>query len=202
MSGYNRQSTVRKRIASEAARILADLHGHHDYRSACRKAAARLGISDARQYPKNNEIEQALKDYQRLFHGKRQREALNRLRHLAFEAMQALSRFQPRLVGPVLEGTADDLSGIKLHLFAETPEDVVFALMELQIPWQDGEHRLRFRGDHTRRYPVFRFHAGESLVELVVFPLTGLRDVPLSPISDQPEERASLRQVEALLEHS
>jgi hypothetical protein len=200
MSDNTKHAVVRQQIAREAARIMSN-QGHHDYRSACRKAAGRLGIRNARCYPKNADIEQALKEYQRLFHGERQSSALYRLRQLAVEAMQSLHRFRPRLVGPVLQGTADSHSGIKLHLFAETAEEVALTLSDMQIPWRQLEHTLRYRRGETRRYPIFSFHAGDIAVELVVFPPTGLRDAPLSPLDDQPEQRASLKQARALLEH-
>ena len=201
MNDNSRQAALRQQIAREAARIMSD-QGHHDYRSACRKAAARLGIRDARCYPKNADIEQALKEYQRLFHDQRQSAALYRLRQMAAEAMQSLHRFRPRLVGPVLQGTADNHSGVKLHLFAETPEEVALSLSEMQIPWRELEQTLRYRRGEARRYPLFCFQAGDVAVELVVFPPTGLRDAPLSTLDDQPEQRASLKQVRALLEQT
>ncbi len=201
MNDNSRHAAVRQQIAREAARIMSN-EDHHDYRSACRKAAARLGVRDARCYPKNTDIELALKEYQRLFHGERQSSALYRLRQLAVEAMQSLNRFRPRLVGPVLQGTADRHSGIKLHLFAETPEEVALSLSDMRIPWRELEQTLRYRRGETRRYPIFCFHAGDVAVELIVFPPTGLRDAPLSVLDDQPEQRATLKQVRALLEQT
>lgn len=198
MSGKNKPSFLKQRIAQEAARILSE-HGDDNYRAACNKAADRLGVTDKRHYPNNLDIENALKEYQRLFRGNSQSQALQQLRQLAFEAMESLHRFQPHLVGPVLEGTADRNSGIKLHLFADTPEDVVLALVDLRISWRDGETKMRYRGGETRYYPVFRFHAGDNLVELIVFPVIGLRHPPLSSVNDQPQQRASLKEVKALL---
>ena len=45
-------------------------------------------------------------------------------RRAALRAMHWLSQFEPRLVGPVLSGTATAHADIQLHLFADRPEYV------------------------------------------------------------------------------
>ena len=55
-----RQSDLRRRIAHEAARMLAE-DGGMDYGFAKRKAARQLGVPDTRQLPDNREIEEALR---------------------------------------------------------------------------------------------------------------------------------------------
>ncbi len=190
---------LRRRIALEAARILADL-GDHDYQRARLKAAQRLGCRDRRQLPSNTEIELALQEYQQLFRGESQPMELRRLRSAALEAMTALAEFTPRLVGPVLYGSADQNSTIELHLFSDTPEQVAVALMEKKIPWRDGSKTVRYPQGVVREQPLFRFHAGEARMELIWFPLEGIRQAPLSPLDERPEKRASADQLRGLLE--
>ena len=125
-----RSKQTQQRLAHEAARIMAD-QGLQDPMLASRKAAARLGVGDTRQLPTPAQVEQALEEYRRLFGGIRHSRQLQQMRKTAVEAMQALNRFQPRLTGPVLQGSGDSRSPIQLHLFADTPEDVVFALLEI-----------------------------------------------------------------------
>ncbi len=50
--------------------------------------------------------------------------------------MAAGADFTPRLVGPVLSGSADHTQGVRLHLFTDNPEDVVFALLDRSILWR------------------------------------------------------------------
>ena len=157
----NRSGNLRRRIAVDAARILVE-SGDHNYSKAGRKAAERLGCRDLRQLPSNSEIEQALREHQQLFRGEEQAGALQRMRQLALEAMESLQEFNPRLVGPVLTGTADRHSKIELHLFSDSPEQIAFYLMELRIPWRDGEKRLRYPQGVVCRQPLFRFQAGEG----------------------------------------
>src|SRR5688500_19088266 len=61
----------RRRLAHEAARLMAE-GGIRDYHQAKLKAAERLGIHDDASLPRNREIEDALREYQRLFHGEAQ----------------------------------------------------------------------------------------------------------------------------------
>lgn len=182
----------------EAARIMLE-SGIKDFYTAKRKAAARLGNSESRHMPRNTEVEQAMIDYQRLFRADSQPHTLRRLRETALDAMKHLERFRPRLVGPVLAGTADTHTCINLHVFAETPEEVAIFLMQEDIPYQSDQRQLRGPGEQRNHYPVFRFVAGDTPVELSVFPLVGLRQAPLSPVHGKPMERASVEEVRQLL---
>lgn len=199
MAPRAKNPALRQRIAFEAARILVD-QGSHDFPAAKRKAAERLGCTDRRQLPDNAEIELALREYQRLFRNERQSVELMRLRRLAAEAMEAMAVFSPRLVGPVLEGSADAHSKVQLHLFADAPEQIALFLMDRHIPYQLSERSLRYRGGTAQNCPIYRFRAGETEMELTVFPSICLRQSPLSPLDDQPQRRASLAQLRELLE--
>ena len=105
---------IRMLLAQECARIMAE-EGIQDFRTAKRKAAFRLAVTDKGVMPDNAEIERALLDYQRLFHADRQAIRLRGLRETALEAMRFLARFRPRLVGSVLSGTAGPHAHIHLH---------------------------------------------------------------------------------------
>jgi len=94
----------RHRLAHEAARLMAE-GGIRDYHQAKLKAASRLGIHDDASLPRNTEIEDALREYQRLFSGPQHGNELQRRREAAMRALEFLHGFAPRLAGPVLEGT-------------------------------------------------------------------------------------------------
>ena len=127
---------MRHAVAEEAARIMRE-QGVDDYLLAKRKAADRLGVTDASILPRNTEIEAALVAHQRLFAADRHESSLAELRRSALEAMRLMADFQPRLVGPVLAGTASPHSEINLHLFTESPEAVSLRLEEPNegAPW-------------------------------------------------------------------
>lgn len=185
-------------FAQECARIMAE-EGIQDFRSAKRKAALRLAITDKVALPNNAEIEQALIDYQRLFQADQHVARLHDLRKTALEAMRFLARFRPKLVGPVLSGTAGPHSDVHLHLFVNTPKDILMFLMEHRIPFETSERRLKLSGGNNACLPVFRFGAGDIRIDLTIFALLAEREAPRSPIDGHPMRRAGLAEVQALL---
>ncbi|MDA0705904.1 MAG: hypothetical protein O2907_00550 [Proteobacteria bacterium] len=192
----------RRVLAQEAARIIVD-QGIRDYRVAKIKAAERLGMNTHGALPGNAEIERAVTDHLLLFSGDAHTQLLADLRRAAVAAMTLLAEYSPRLVGPVLAGTADDNSVINLHLFADSPEAVAMFLDGENIPCQLYERRLKGRRGRDVRpdaYAGFAFvHGGES-IEATVFPVDGIRQAPISPIDGNPMQRADLKAVRALLE--
>ena len=78
----------RYRLAHEAARLIAE-SGIRDFHQAKLKAAQRLGIHDDASLPRNSEIEAALREYQRLFQGDAQLNALRQRRDAALRALDA-----------------------------------------------------------------------------------------------------------------
>lgn len=189
---------LRERIASEAARIMIE-GGIKDFQKAKRKALLRLRVAPGRQMPGNDEIEQAMIEYQRLFRAHCQPLRLEKMRATACSAMRFLSRFEPGLVGAVLRGTADEHSEVCLHVFSEPAEAVGLYLAECGIPYEPGERRLRVSASGYRIYPAYRFIADDVPVELVVFDVDGQRQAPLSPIDGKPMGRARLEEVEGLV---
>jgi hypothetical protein len=193
----NRTHERRRRIAIEAARMMSD-EGLRDYRQAKMKAAARLGIFDDASLPKNHEIEDALREHQRLFRAD-QPETLQHLREAAIEAMKFFAEFEPRLVGAVLEGTADEHSAVCLHLHDDGADRIAVFLQERGIPYEERTRRLRLERDTTADVPVFVFAAGDSAIDITVLPYDRLRQAPLDRIDEKPMKRANLAAVEVLV---
>lgn len=193
-----RDRQMRQRIAQEAARIMAE-EGIRDYYMAKRKAADRLGAADTQNMPRNTEVEEALHEYHRLFKSATQPRRLRQLRETALQAMRLFAQFNPRLVGSVLNGTAGEHSDVNLHLFADNPEEVALFLMEENIPFEPSERRLRLTNDATVVYPVYRFVAGGTMIDLTVFPAEGVRQAPRSPVDGKPMRRISIAALEELM---
>lgn len=187
------------RVAEEAARIMRE-QGVRDFLLAKRKAADRLGVVDRNALPANQEISEALAAQQRLFGGSAHQDNLRALRTVSLRAMSLLERFSPRLVGPVLAGTATPHSDISLHVFAATPEEVAFMLIERGIRYRTGDRRVRLANGEHASYPSFEFDAGDVTIEATVFPENGLREAPLCPISGGSMRRARRDEIEALLD--
>jgi hypothetical protein len=195
---HDRLQRNRLRVAQEAARLMSE-HGIRDFHHAKLKAAERLGILDAQSLPRNLEIEQALREHQRLFLADSQPQLLRQRREAAVEAMRFLATFEPRLVGAVLEGTADTHSAVCLHVYSDDPEAVGLYLREHGVPIETQIRRLRYSRDEQPEYPVLLFAADGLPFDLTVLPRNALRQAPLDRADDRPMRRAALPQVEALL---
>lgn len=193
-----RASQLRRRVALEAARLISE-HGIRDYQLAKRKAARHVGVSEDGYLPRNREIEDALREHQRLFRADEQVLALRARREAAREVMRFLERFEPRLVGPVLNGTADVHSPVNLHVFDDSPERVAVWLHDHGIAFETRAHTFRMDRQRNAEYPVLLFDASGVAVDITVFPLDALRQAPLDRTDERPQQRASLSQVETLL---
>ncbi|MBK9250358.1 MAG: hypothetical protein IPM70_00125 [Proteobacteria bacterium] len=193
-----RTDHLRSAVAQEAARLMAE-HGIQDFHLAKRKAAERYGVVEGAFLPKNTEIEAALASYQRLFGGDQHATSLREQRRVAVEAMRMLEKFEPRLVGAVLNGTATAHSDIQLHVFSDSPEAVYTHLMDKRYEYEVFERKLRMTAERVVAVPSVRFEVGHDMVEAFVFPRDGIRQAPISPVDGRPMRRATLAETTALI---
>lgn len=188
----------RHRLAHEAARLMAE-GGIRDFHQAKLKAANRLGIHDDASLPRNREIEDALREYQRLFLGDAQVLDLRTRREAALRALEFFAGFDPRLVGPVLEGTADAHAPVMLQLYTDDDDAVPRFLDDAGIPHESRTRHLRLDRSREGDFPVWLFAAEDLSFDLTVLPLDTLRQAPLSGIDERPMPRASAAQLRLLL---
>lgn len=196
----HQQTRTRERrhsVAHEAARLMAE-GGMRDYHQAKRKAAERLGIHDDASLPGNREIEDALREYQRLFQPANE-DAVRVRREAAVRALEFFAAFDPRLVGPVLDGTADGRSAVALHLHSDDRDAVPRFLDEHGIPAEPRARRMRLDRERHDDAPVWVFGAEDLTFDLTVLPSAVLRQAPLAPVDEKPMRRASLVQLRQLL---
>lgn len=125
----------RGEIAATAARLIAE--EGLDYARAKRKAAqALLGAGTRCSLPDNESVERELRRYLTTFEAEDLRRRLAALRALALELMARLERFDPYLVGAVLNGTATAHSDIQLHLFTDSAKEVELFLLDAGIDFE------------------------------------------------------------------
>jgi hypothetical protein len=174
-------------------------HGIDDYAFAKKKAAARLGVSELGALPTNVEIDDALAEYQRLFVADDHFDLLSAQRRCAIAAMQLLQAFNPRLVGPVLGGTATAHQTITLHVFADSVEQISLELLDRKVPYRLMEQRVRVTAERHQQCAVFCLNYLEFEIEAIVFPEDGIRQAPMSASDGRPMRRGTLKEVQALL---
>jgi hypothetical protein len=189
---------ARQMLAQEAARIIVE-QGIQDFRVAKTKAADRLGLRERGSLPGNSEIQDAVSEYLKIFGRDSHSSLLQTLRRTALAAMKILSPFDPRLVGPVLHGTAAVNSPINLHVFSDTPELIAMKLDENELSYRSYERRLKSRRDRAETYAGYRFNHDELSVEATVFPIDGMRQAPISPVDGRPMQRANHTAVAQLI---
>jgi hypothetical protein len=197
----NGDDRARQMLAQEAARIIVD-QGLRDFRAAKMKAAERLGMSTRGSLPRNAEIELAVSEHLALYGREAHSDFLFSMRETTLSVMRMLSVFTPRLVGPVLIGTADENSAINLHVFSDSAEAVAAELRSLGHRYRPYERRLktsRGRGATPETFAGLQFEFEGELVEATVFPVDGIRQAPISPIDGKPMKRANENAVRALL---
>ena len=198
MKRKQRDDRARELIAQEAAKIMHE-QIVRDFQQAKLKACERLGFSGKMAMPGNDEIQAALTQYLSVFKQDSQPQLLERLRLVATAAMQFLHEFEPRLVGRVLDGTADQYSAVQLHVFSEATEQVLRFLIDQDIPYELAKRRLQYRDDRQVEIGLCTFLADNIPIELFLFAQKDLREAPRSGIGGKPMLRANLVCVEELL---
>jgi hypothetical protein len=192
---------ARQLLAQEAARIIVE-QGIQDFRLAKTKAADRLGLKDRGSLPGNSEIQDAVSEHLKLFGRESHFNLLQMLRRAALSAMEILAPFEPRLVGPVLNGTASANSAVNLHVFSDTPELIALKLDENRLNYRPYERRLKSRRDKAETFAGYSFVHDDSSIEATVFPVDGVRQAPISPVDGRPMKRADQTAVRKLLNGS
>jgi hypothetical protein len=159
-NGSQRGQRQRVSIAQTAARLIAE-HGLTDWSAAKRKACRELGLPENETLPGNDEVEQALRDYNSLFRADGQAALLRRQREVALGWMGRLAAWRPVLIGGAAAGWATAYSDVRLELEAEDPKAVELALINAGIDYAAGDagdppsaHLVAGRGEQTIRLQV------------------------------------------------
>lgn len=198
-------------IAVGAARLIAD--EGLDYASAKRRAARDVlgdGATSRGLLPDNELVESEVRRHLRLFGGDEHPVLLAALRRHAIGVMRGLERFEPRLVGAVLNGTATEHSDVQVHLYSDDVKDIEIHLLNEGVDFDVEE------GDAEPGGPAERIHYLTTLrlddgtrhrvgVSLALFPSVALRQAPRHRSNDadlhpiEASGRATIVQLETLL---
>ena len=196
--GRRHRSGMRMNIAAAAARIMAE-EGIDDFALAKRKAARRVGAPASEALPANEEIEAELREYLALYQADEHPERVAELRELALEAMIALERFHPYLLGPVLSGIAGPHAGIELQLFPESTKDVELFLIDRNIPYEASDEK-RYTGDRAREVAVVTLEWQGVPLRLAVFDPRDERTALKNSQAGKVAPRAGIAELRALIE--
>ncbi len=197
-NSHTKEQRLRQQLAQEAARLMAE-EGIADFNSAKQKAAARLHLPRGQSLPGNDEIQQALLEYQRLLKSDTQPHSLLRLRQAALKAMSFFKAFEPRLVGAVADGSASEFSTITLHLFVDSSEALHLFMINQRLPYELGSQRVAAANGQLVEQPVYRMELEGCAIELIVFDQIRMRQAPRDPVTHKPMQRLDIKKVEELI---
>jgi hypothetical protein len=190
---------LRQAIALEAARLMYE-RVESEYFTAKRKAAKRLcrrGVKPA-DLPSNAEIRDQIQLFARIHEGDKRKENLKDMRLEALRLMRLLRAFRPRLIGSVMTGHIRKGSDIDLHVFTDNAGLVADTLEREGLQFdverkQIVKHNEARVFTHIHVYDRFNF-------ELTVYAEDKAHYVFKSSITGKGIERASIRELEELLE--
>ncbi len=197
-SHRNTTHNQRSEIAHAAARLVAEGEAE-DFAGAKRKAAASLGFENFRNLPENLEVHKALIRYLQLFEGDKFPERIETMRREARSAMVVLAQFRPRLVGPVLYGSACEYSPITLHLYTDEPECVTRFLYEMKINYRLTHTVLKISRERREDFPTFLVVNNGYEFNLVVLSETYHAHPPISSLNGRPFQRADIDALDKLI---
>lgn len=144
--------------------------GIEDYRRAKLKAVERLGLRGVNKLPRNEAVDSARLEFQRIFQSETRASAIARMRHAALDIMQRLESFSPLLTGSLVDGSAGTHTPITIQVFPETAEDLIRILIDLSIPYRETSHAVAVGRDGSAVLPAISFVYDHSHVDLQVFP--------------------------------
>jgi hypothetical protein len=197
-SRSRRDTNLRRHLAYIAARMMAE-DGVADFGAAKIKAARQAGLTDSNLLPDNQEIEEALREYQGLYQKDDQPEHLRRLREAAVKVMRDFAEFRPVLVGSVLSGTAGQFSDVNLQLFTDDTKALTLFLLNKRYRFEESTRKVR-RAERLEEVPQVSFDVDGVTVTLTVLDRDDERQGARAK-ADPGEMplRAKLADVEALL---
>jgi hypothetical protein len=190
---------LRQAIALEAARLMYE-RAESEYYTAKRKAAKRLcrrGVK-AEDLPANAEIREQIQVFARIHEGEKRTQHLREMRLAALCLMRLLRAFRPRLIGSVMTGHVRKGSDIDVHVFTDSP-GLLTDLLENEGYQFDVERKQIVKFAEARIFT--HIHICDRFnFELTVYPEDKAHYVFKSSITGKAIERASIRELEELLE--
>jgi hypothetical protein len=190
---------LRQAIALEAARLMYE-RVESEYFTAKRKAAKRLCRRGCKpeDLPSNAEIRDQIQIFARIHEGERRTENLRAMRLEALRLMRLLRAFKPRLIGSVMTGHVRKGSDIDLHVFTDGVGLITDLLSHEGVQY-DVERKQVVKHGESRVFTHIHVF-GRFNIEITVYPEDKAHYVFRSSVTGKAIERASIRELEELLE--
>ena len=167
-------------VARRAADFIME-EGITDYLFAKKKAAKSLGLLTSDNLPSNQEIDNALKEYQNIFQEEVDSTIINKIKEEALNTMVLFEDFNPHLTGQLLEGLIPKFPKIQINLFTDNIKEVEYTLLNNNIAFdvKDTIYQEKLsKKKSTKTIPAFMGEV-DILKCAPIFPAHGAEQGPL-----------------------
>ncbi|MDC0126816.1 hypothetical protein OAI28_00875 [Methylophilaceae bacterium] len=158
-------------VARRAAEVIME-EGITDYLFAKKKAAKSLGLLTSDNLPSNQEIDNALKEYQNIFQEQVDSEMISKIKKEALTTMCLFKDFNPHLTGQLLEGLIPKFPKIQINLFTDNIKEVEYTLLNNNIAFdiKDTIYQEKLsKKKSTKTVPTFILEGAWFPIELKVY---------------------------------
>ncbi len=185
-------------VARRAADFIME-EGITDYLFAKKKAAKSLGLLTSDNLPSNQEIDNALKEYQNIFQEEVDSAIINKIKEEALNTMVLFEDFNPHLTGQLLEGLIPKFPKIQINLFTDNIKEVEYTLLNNNITFdvKDTIYQEKLsKKKSTKTIPAFILEGVWFPIELKVYFENDIRSKKNNLLSNKGKNIKAIREFE------
>ena len=185
-------------VARRAAEVIME-EGITDYLFAKKKAAKYLGLLPSENLPSNQEIDDALKEYQNIFQEQVDSEIISKIKKEALNTMILFEDFNPHLTGQLLEGLIPKFPKIQINLFTDNIKEVEYTLLNNNIAFdiKDTIYQEKLsKKKSTKTVPAFILEGLWFPIELKVYFENDIRSKKNNLLSNKGKNIKAIKEFE------
>jgi len=185
-------------VARRAAEVIME-EGITDYLFAKKKAAKSLGLLTSDNLPSNQEIDNALKEYQNIFQEQVDSEIISKIKKEALNTMILFEDFNPHLTGQLLEGLIPKFPKIQINLFTDNIKEVEYTLLNNNIAFdiKDTIYQEKLsKKKSTKTVPAFILEGVWFPIELKVYFENDIRSKKNNLLSNKGKNIKAIKEFE------
>jgi len=185
-------------VARRAAEVIME-EGITDYLFAKKKAAKSLGLLTNDNLPSNQEIDNALKEYQNIFQEQVDSEIISKIQKEALNTMILFKDFNPHLTGQLLEGLIPKFPKIQINLFTDNIKEVEYTLLNNNIAFdiKDTIYQEKLsKKKSTKTVPAFILEGLWFPIELKVYFENDIRSKKNNLLSNKGKNIKAIKEFE------
>jgi hypothetical protein len=195
---FDSKNNNRSIVATRAAEIIME-EGVTDYLFAKKKAAKSLGLLTNDNLPSNQEIDNALKEYQNIFQEEVDSAIINKIKEEALNTMVLFEDFNPHLTGQLLEGLIPKFPKIQINLFTDNIKEVEYTLLNNNIAFdvKDTIYQEKLsKKKSTKTIPAFILEGVWFPIELKIYFENDIRSKKNNLLSSKGKNIKAIREFE------